>query len=45
MGNLTFSIPHSLTVDDAKARMQKLIEAWAVKYGISHSWDAAALRR
>jgi hypothetical protein len=40
MGKLQFTIPHSLTQDDAKVRMERLVQHWADKYGVRQTWNA-----
>src|SRR4051812_3141262 len=40
MGMMKLEVPHRLTVDDAKARVQALFDYWGRKYGVSSSWAA-----
>ena len=37
MGMIQFQVPHSLTLADAKRRMERLTQYWA-KHGIQSSW-------
>lgn len=39
MGMLKLEIPHSLNLDDAKARVQALIDYWGRKYGVKATWS------
>jgi hypothetical protein len=45
MGKIRLDIPHSLSKEQAKERMEKLLAYWANKYGVSTQWtgDAAKL--
>jgi putative polyhydroxyalkanoic acid system protein len=45
MSKIRLDIPHSLSKDQAKQRMEKLLTYWATKYGVATSWsgDAAKL--
>jgi putative polyhydroxyalkanoate system protein len=39
MGMLKFMVPHTLSKEDARARMEALLRHWADKYGIQQSWS------
>ena len=38
MGMMKLEIPHTLPVEDAKTRVQALLEYWTRKHGIKTSW-------
>jgi hypothetical protein len=38
MGMLKLDIPHSLQLDDAKARVGALLDYWSRKHGVKISW-------
>lgn len=38
MGMLKLEIPHTLSVEEAKTRVQALLEYWARKHGVKASW-------
>ena len=38
MGMMKLEIPHSLSLDDAKARVQALLDYWSRKYGVKSQW-------
>jgi hypothetical protein len=39
MGMLKFEVPSSLSVDDAKQRVEALLAYWKRKYNVASSWD------
>lgn len=39
MGMLKFEVPNSLSVEDAKKRVEALLGYWGRKYGVTSSWD------
>jgi hypothetical protein len=39
MGMLKFEVPSSLSIDDAKKRVEALLAYWSRKYGIESAWD------
>lgn len=39
MGMLKFEVPNSLSIDDARKRVEALLGYWSRKYGIQSSWD------
>ncbi len=39
MGMINFEVPNSLSEDEAKKRVEALLEYWSRKYGVSSSWD------
>jgi len=45
MGTIRLDIPHTLSKDEAKQRVEKLLGYWSHKYGVSTRWagDAAKL--
>ena len=45
MGMIKFEVPHGLSKDDAKKRVEQLVDYWKRKYGVAVSWagDAAKL--
>jgi hypothetical protein len=38
MGMMKFEVPHSLPRDEAKKRVQQLLEHWTSKYGVKSDW-------
>ncbi|MBL8952371.1 MAG: polyhydroxyalkanoic acid system family protein [Myxococcaceae bacterium] len=38
MGMMKLEMPHSLSHEDAKARVQALLDYWSRKYGVKASW-------
>lgn len=38
MANLKFEVPHSLSREEAKKRVEALLEAWGRKYGMQTQW-------
>jgi hypothetical protein len=42
---LSFEVPHSLSKDEARQRMERLIGYWGTKYGVKAQWagDQATL--
>lgn len=38
MGLLKIDVPHTLTHEDAKARVQALLDYWTRKYGVKTNW-------
>jgi hypothetical protein len=34
MGTIKFDVPHSLSLEEARARVEKLLANWSAKYGI-----------
>lgn len=38
MGMIKLEIPHTLSAEDAKARVQALLDYWARKYSLKSSW-------
>lgn len=38
MGKMSLDVPHSLSKDEARARLQALTEAWARKHGVKSTW-------
>ncbi len=38
MGMIKLEIPHTLSMDEAKARVQALLDYWGRKYGVKSSW-------
>lgn len=39
MGTLKFEVPHTLSRDEARARVTKLLGYWNEKYGVSSTWS------
>jgi hypothetical protein len=37
--DLEFDVPHSFSVEDAKARMELLFQYWGTRFGVTHHWD------
>lgn len=38
MGMMKLEIPHSLSLDEARARVQALLDYWSRKYGVKSQW-------
>jgi|CXWL01.1.fsa_nt_gi hypothetical protein len=38
MGMLKFEVPHTLSVEEAKKRVEALLSAWNRKYGVKATW-------
>jgi hypothetical protein len=38
MGMLNFDVPHTLSKDEAKKRIEELTRYWGGKYGVTSSW-------
>lgn len=38
MGMMKFSVPHTLSQEEAQKRLEALIAHWSQKYGIQHRW-------
>ncbi len=38
MGMLSFEVPHQLSRDEAKKRVEQLTQYWATKYGVDTKW-------
>jgi hypothetical protein len=45
MGKLSFEVPHQLSREEAKKRVEQLTGYWATKYGVATQWagDTATL--
>src|SRR5439155_24628167 len=45
MGMLKFEVPHTLSKDEAKKRVEALVGYWSKKYGVKAAWtgDSATL--
>ncbi|MFZ5468356.1 MAG: polyhydroxyalkanoic acid system family protein [Myxococcota bacterium] len=45
MGMLKFEVPHTLSKDEAKKRVEALLRHWGTKYGVKAQWagDRATL--
>src|SRR5207249_1159789 len=45
MGMLKFEVPHTLSREEAKKRIEQLVRYWNSKYGVAASWsgDSAQL--
>jgi hypothetical protein len=39
MGMLKFTVPHALSKDEARSRLEALLRYWADKYGVQQSWS------
>lgn len=39
MGKMSLEIPHSLSKDEAKSRLQVLTDRWASKHGVASTWN------
>lgn len=39
MGSMKFEVPHTLSKDDAKKRIEQLTHYWQSKYGIQSNWQ------
>ncbi|MFY0523268.1 polyhydroxyalkanoic acid system family protein [Archangium gephyra] len=38
MGTMKFEVPHSLPKDEARKRVEQLLQYWAEKYGVKANW-------
>ena len=38
MGTMKFEIPHTLSKDDARKRVEQLLKYWMDKYGVKAEW-------
>lgn len=43
MGKMSLEIPHTLSKDDALARVRLLTNAWGTKYGVTSRWNEDAV--
>ncbi|WNG47975.1 hypothetical protein F0U60_30400 [Archangium minus] len=39
MGTMKFEVPHTLSKDDAKKRVEQLLKYWTEKYGVQANWS------
>lgn len=39
MGTMKFEVPHSLSKDEARKRVEQLLKYWMDKYGVKTSWS------
>jgi hypothetical protein len=39
MGKLKFDVPHSLSKDEARKRVESLAQHWGSKYGVTTTWN------
>jgi Putative polyhydroxyalkanoic acid system protein (PHA_gran_rgn) len=39
MGTMKFEVPHTLSKDDARKRVEQLLKYWAEKYGVKADWS------
>ena len=39
MATMKFDVPHSLPKDEAKKRVQQLVDYWGQKYGVKCQWN------
>ncbi|HEX8825964.1 MAG TPA: polyhydroxyalkanoic acid system family protein [Archangium sp.] len=39
MGTMKFEIPHTLSKDDARKRVEQLLKYWMDKYGVKADWS------
>jgi Putative polyhydroxyalkanoic acid system protein (PHA_gran_rgn) len=39
MGTMKFDVPHSLPKDEAKKRLEQLVDYWSSKYGVKSQWS------
>ena len=39
MGMMKLEFPHSLSLDEAKARIQALLDYWSRTYGVKSTWN------
>ncbi|WNG16492.1 polyhydroxyalkanoic acid system family protein [Cystobacter fuscus] len=39
MGTMKFEIPHTLNKDDARKRVEQLLQYWKSKYGVQSNWS------
>lgn len=44
MGKLAFDVPHSLSKDEARRRIEQLAHDWAAKYGVQFQWKEDTVR-
>ena len=44
MSKIRLDIPHSLSKDQARARVEKLLTYWSTKYGVATEWKGDAAR-
>ena len=40
MGTMKFEVPHTLSKDEARKRVEQLVKYWADKYGVKAEWAA-----
>lgn len=38
MGTMKFEVPHTLSKDEARKRVEQLLKYWKEKYGVTASW-------
>jgi len=43
MGKMSLEIPHSLSKDEALARVRVLTQSWGTKYGVKSTWNGDAV--
>lgn len=39
MGMLKLEVPHSISLEDAKKRVEALLSYWSRKYGVKSTWE------
>ena len=39
MGTMKFEVPHSLSKDEARKRVEQLLKYWTDKYGVKANWS------
>ncbi len=39
MGMMKFDVPHTLSAEDAKKRVEALLAYWKSKYGVNSTWN------
>jgi hypothetical protein len=44
MGKMSFSVPHSLSKDEARKRIEGLGQHWLTKYGLKVDWSGDKAR-
>lgn len=44
MATMKFDVSHSLPKDEAKQRVQKLVDYWGDKYGVKCTWEGEKAR-
>jgi hypothetical protein len=44
MGMIKFEVPHSLSREEAKKRIEQLTQVWGSKYGMKTSWNGDGAR-